>query len=164
MVSLLEGGPTLLVRAVPGGTLWAKTQPPGARLQAQTPGLAPGWGTRDAIPGDVHFLVVFLFIRGFGTDLSLTRHLGPVWILSLPQGICVKIFIIRIIFQLPGLIISQYVVRLLFVCLSVKPLGGGSIHPYCKMKNSMLSLKEILESFWNLMLALFPIQGDFGRQ
>ena len=38
VVSLLEGGPTLLFRAVPSQVPWAKTQPPGVRLQAPTPG------------------------------------------------------------------------------------------------------------------------------
>ncbi|KAI3352094.1 hypothetical protein L3Q82_020901 [Scortum barcoo] len=28
----------------PAGSQWAKTRPPGARLRAPTPGLAPGWG------------------------------------------------------------------------------------------------------------------------
>ncbi|KAI3362864.1 hypothetical protein L3Q82_001905 [Scortum barcoo] len=44
VVSLLEGGPTSPFRAEPGRVPWAKTRPPGARLRAPTPGLAPGWG------------------------------------------------------------------------------------------------------------------------
>ncbi|KAI3364651.1 hypothetical protein L3Q82_011433 [Scortum barcoo] len=44
VVSLLEGGPTSPFRAEPGQVPWAKTRPPGARLRAPTPGLAPGWG------------------------------------------------------------------------------------------------------------------------
>ncbi|KAI3375244.1 hypothetical protein L3Q82_021741 [Scortum barcoo] len=45
VVSLLEGGPTSPFRAEPIGRVpWAKTRPPGARLRAPTPGLAPGWG------------------------------------------------------------------------------------------------------------------------
>ncbi|KAI3370727.1 hypothetical protein L3Q82_007106 [Scortum barcoo] len=47
VVSLLEGGPTSPFRAEPGRVPWAKTRPPGARLEPQpqlTPGLAPGWG------------------------------------------------------------------------------------------------------------------------
>ncbi|KAI3371776.1 hypothetical protein L3Q82_024330 [Scortum barcoo] len=47
VVSLLEGGPTSPFRAEPGRVPWAKTQPPGARLRAPTPGLAPGWGPED---------------------------------------------------------------------------------------------------------------------
>ncbi|KAI3368132.1 hypothetical protein L3Q82_007864 [Scortum barcoo] len=39
VMSLLEGGPTSPFRAEPG-----RTRPPGARLRAPTPGLAPGWG------------------------------------------------------------------------------------------------------------------------
>ncbi|KAI3375165.1 hypothetical protein L3Q82_021681 [Scortum barcoo] len=42
VVSLLEGGPTSPFRAEPGRVPWAKTRPPGARLRAPTPGLAPG--------------------------------------------------------------------------------------------------------------------------
>ncbi|KAI3376688.1 hypothetical protein L3Q82_017119 [Scortum barcoo] len=49
VVSLLEGGPTSPFRAEPGRVPWAKTRPPGARLRAPTPGLAPGWG-----PGPSH--------------------------------------------------------------------------------------------------------------
>ncbi|KAI3366420.1 hypothetical protein L3Q82_000464 [Scortum barcoo] len=44
VVSLLEGGPTSPFRAEPSRVPWAKTRPPGARLRAPTPGLAPGWG------------------------------------------------------------------------------------------------------------------------
>ncbi|KAI3366751.1 hypothetical protein L3Q82_009415, partial [Scortum barcoo] len=46
VVSLLEAGsgPTSPFRAEPGRVPWAKTRPPGARLRAPTPGLAPGWG------------------------------------------------------------------------------------------------------------------------
>ncbi|KAI3363406.1 hypothetical protein L3Q82_012026 [Scortum barcoo] len=47
VVSLLEGGPTSPFRAEPGRVPWAKTQPPGARLRAPTPGLAPGWGSEE---------------------------------------------------------------------------------------------------------------------
>ncbi|KAI3354786.1 hypothetical protein L3Q82_004530 [Scortum barcoo] len=48
VVSLLEGGPTCrhFGKAEPGRVPWAKTRPPGARLRAPTPGLAPGWGPR----------------------------------------------------------------------------------------------------------------------
>ncbi|KAI3356041.1 hypothetical protein L3Q82_017312 [Scortum barcoo] len=53
VVSLLEGGPTSPFRAEPGRVPWAKTRPPGARLRAPTPGLAPGWGPCNANPGDV---------------------------------------------------------------------------------------------------------------
>ncbi|KAI3376631.1 hypothetical protein L3Q82_017067 [Scortum barcoo] len=53
VVSLLEGGPTSPFRAEPGRVPWAKTRPPGARLRAPTPGLAPGWGPGNANPGDV---------------------------------------------------------------------------------------------------------------
>ncbi|KAI3370335.1 hypothetical protein L3Q82_025110, partial [Scortum barcoo] len=52
VVSLLEGGPTSPFRAEPGRVPWAKTRPPGARLRAPTPGLAPGWGPGNANPGD----------------------------------------------------------------------------------------------------------------
>ncbi|KAK3529812.1 hypothetical protein QTP86_006009 [Hemibagrus guttatus] len=38
---------------MPGRVSQAKTRPPGARLRAPTPGLAPGWGPGDASPGDV---------------------------------------------------------------------------------------------------------------
>ncbi|KAK3507887.1 hypothetical protein QTP70_002436 [Hemibagrus guttatus] len=38
------------LRAVPGRVLQAKTRPPGTRLRAPTPGLAPGWGPGDASP------------------------------------------------------------------------------------------------------------------
>ncbi|KAI3363181.1 hypothetical protein L3Q82_011546 [Scortum barcoo] len=48
VVSLLEGGPTSPFRAEPGRVPWAKTRPPGARLLAPTPGLAPGWGPGNA--------------------------------------------------------------------------------------------------------------------
>ncbi|KAI3359539.1 hypothetical protein L3Q82_013938 [Scortum barcoo] len=48
VVSLLEGGPTSPFRAEPGRVPWAKTRPPGARLRAPTPGLAPGWGPVEA--------------------------------------------------------------------------------------------------------------------
>ncbi|KAI3362796.1 hypothetical protein L3Q82_001656 [Scortum barcoo] len=51
VVSLLEGGPTSPFRAEPGRVPWAKTRPPGARLRAPTPGLAPGWGPGNANPG-----------------------------------------------------------------------------------------------------------------
>ena len=54
----------MLVRAAPGRVPWAETRPPGARLRAPTPGLAPGWGPGDADPGDVHVLGLVLFIRG----------------------------------------------------------------------------------------------------
>ncbi|KAK3548565.1 hypothetical protein QTP70_014488 [Hemibagrus guttatus] len=47
------GGPTSFLRAVPGRVPQAKTRPPGARLRAPTPGLAPGWGPGDASPGDI---------------------------------------------------------------------------------------------------------------
>ncbi|KAI3367009.1 hypothetical protein L3Q82_009643, partial [Scortum barcoo] len=56
---LLEGGPRraqacrISFRAEPGRVPWAKTRPPGARLRAPTPGLAPGWGPGNANPGDV---------------------------------------------------------------------------------------------------------------
>ncbi|KAI3371234.1 hypothetical protein L3Q82_023539 [Scortum barcoo] len=50
VVSLLEGGPTSPFRAEPGRVPWAKTRPPGARLRAPTPGLAPGWGPGNASP------------------------------------------------------------------------------------------------------------------
>ncbi|KAK7922340.1 hypothetical protein WMY93_009242 [Mugilogobius chulae] len=53
VVGLREGGSTLPFRAGPGRVPWAKTRPPGARLRAPTPGLAPGWGPGDANPGDV---------------------------------------------------------------------------------------------------------------
>ncbi|KAI3375627.1 hypothetical protein L3Q82_003942 [Scortum barcoo] len=53
VVSLLEGRPTSPFRAEPGRVPWAKTRPPGARLRAPTPGLAPGWGPGNANPGDV---------------------------------------------------------------------------------------------------------------
>ena len=43
-----------LLQAEPGRVPWAKTKTPGARLQAQTPGLAPGWGPGDANPGDTN--------------------------------------------------------------------------------------------------------------
>ncbi|KAI3374493.1 hypothetical protein L3Q82_006312 [Scortum barcoo] len=56
VVSLLEGGPTSPFRAEPGRVPWAKTRPPGARLRAPTPGLAPGWGPGNANPGDVTVL------------------------------------------------------------------------------------------------------------
>ncbi|KAI3368487.1 hypothetical protein L3Q82_025500 [Scortum barcoo] len=64
VVSLLEGGPTSPFRAEPGRVPWAKTRPPGARLRAPTPGLAPGWGptSRNANPGDVTVLVGVLFM------------------------------------------------------------------------------------------------------
>ncbi|KAI3355417.1 hypothetical protein L3Q82_018256 [Scortum barcoo] len=52
VVSLLEGGPTSPFRAEPGRVPWAKTRPPGARLRAPTPGLAPGWGPGNANPGE----------------------------------------------------------------------------------------------------------------
>ena len=70
----------------------------------------------------------------------------------------------RIIFQLPGLTTNQYIVRLLFVHLLLKPLGGALTHPYFEMKNLKLSLKAILGNFWSLMSALFLILEYFGRQ
>ncbi|KAI3367304.1 hypothetical protein L3Q82_008349 [Scortum barcoo] len=57
VVSLLEGGPTSPFRAEPGRVPWAKTRPPGARLRAPTPGLAPGWGPCDK-PADKPTLVI----------------------------------------------------------------------------------------------------------
>ncbi|KAK3521502.1 hypothetical protein QTP70_007973 [Hemibagrus guttatus] len=51
-MGLREGGPTSFLRAVPGQVPQAKTRPPGARLRAPTPGLAPGWGPGDASPDD----------------------------------------------------------------------------------------------------------------
>ncbi|KAK3542023.1 hypothetical protein QTP86_010605 [Hemibagrus guttatus] len=47
---LREGGPTSFLRAVPGRVPQARTRPPGARLCAPTPGLAPGWGPGDTSP------------------------------------------------------------------------------------------------------------------
>ncbi|KAI3354973.1 hypothetical protein L3Q82_004764 [Scortum barcoo] len=41
-------------RAEPGRVPWAKTRPPGARLRAPTPGLAPGWGPVLLNPGVQH--------------------------------------------------------------------------------------------------------------
>ncbi|KAI3356594.1 hypothetical protein L3Q82_017794 [Scortum barcoo] len=69
VVSLLEGGPTSPFRAEPGRVPWAKTRPPGARLRAPTPGLAPGWGPGNANPGDV---CAFHLAR-----LSLHKRLNP---------------------------------------------------------------------------------------
>ncbi|KAK2861053.1 hypothetical protein Q7C36_005219 [Tachysurus vachellii] len=60
-----EIGPTSLLRAEPGRAPWGKTRPPGARMRAPTPGLAPGWGPGCAIPGEVTDLAIFLFIKGF---------------------------------------------------------------------------------------------------
>ncbi|KAK3557345.1 hypothetical protein QTP70_026575 [Hemibagrus guttatus] len=60
------GGPKgrwAYVRTVPGRVPQAKTRPPGARLHAPTPGLAPEWGPSDANLGDVTVLDVVLFIR-----------------------------------------------------------------------------------------------------
>ncbi|KAI3355173.1 hypothetical protein L3Q82_017872 [Scortum barcoo] len=62
---LLEGGPTSPFRAEPGWVPWAKTRPPGARLRAPTPGLAPGWGPRPG-PG------------GKNSGLSWRQPLNPV--------------------------------------------------------------------------------------
>ncbi|KAI3372780.1 hypothetical protein L3Q82_023242 [Scortum barcoo] len=60
VVSLLEGGPRRRHFGLsPAGSLWAKTRPPGARLRAPTPGLAPGWGPGNANPGDVTVLMMF---------------------------------------------------------------------------------------------------------
>ncbi|KAK3550611.1 hypothetical protein QTP70_000696 [Hemibagrus guttatus] len=44
MLLPVGGRPTSFLRAVPDRVPQAKTQPPGARLHAPTPGLAPGWG------------------------------------------------------------------------------------------------------------------------
>ncbi|KAI3356955.1 hypothetical protein L3Q82_003598 [Scortum barcoo] len=78
VVSLLEGGPTSPFRAEPGRVPWAKTRPPGARLRAPTPGLAPGWGPGNANPGDDAMVVILkslvpgcLFnIIGFGSTFK----------------------------------------------------------------------------------------------
>lgn len=48
----VEGGPTLLFQGVPGRVTRA-TQPPGARLRAPTPGLAPWWSLGNVNPGDI---------------------------------------------------------------------------------------------------------------
>lgn len=56
-VGLHEGGPTSLFWVV-------LAQPPGARLGAPTPGLAPGSGPSKANPGDVTVLI-FDFLNHF---------------------------------------------------------------------------------------------------
>ncbi|KAI3375670.1 hypothetical protein L3Q82_003972 [Scortum barcoo] len=72
VVSLLEGGPTSPFRAEPGRVPWAKTRPPGARLRAPTPGLAPGWGPGNANPGDCpHTVPVWVH-----EVLWVRKHLG----------------------------------------------------------------------------------------
>ena len=65
VVNPQEVGPTSPLRAEPGRAPWAKARPPGARIRAPTPGLAPGWGPGCAIPGDVTVLDIKLIIRGF---------------------------------------------------------------------------------------------------
>ncbi|MEQ2222984.1 hypothetical protein ILYODFUR_032132 [Ilyodon furcidens] len=52
VVSPLEGGPTFLLRAVPGRAPWVKARPPGARQRAPPTGLAPEWGLSHPRPGE----------------------------------------------------------------------------------------------------------------
>ncbi|KAK3525041.1 hypothetical protein QTP86_013478 [Hemibagrus guttatus] len=59
------GGPTSFLQAVPGRVPQAKTRPPGARLHAPTPGLAPGWGPGDTIRGNQGSLI------GYDTAVEL---------------------------------------------------------------------------------------------
>ncbi|KAI3372496.1 hypothetical protein L3Q82_022694 [Scortum barcoo] len=79
VVSLLEGGPTSPFRAEPGRVPWAKTRPPGARLRAPTPGLAPGWGPVLSAPLQRSLLGPFLCPHHTG----LTPHSA-----SLPALLC----------------------------------------------------------------------------
>ncbi|KAI3376856.1 hypothetical protein L3Q82_000102 [Scortum barcoo] len=74
VVSLLEGGPTSPFRAEPGRVPWAKTLPPGARLRAPTPGLAPGWGPGNANPGDI---VGLQFVRDQLCFSGLSSEVQP---------------------------------------------------------------------------------------
>ncbi len=69
-----EGGPTSLLRAEPGRTPWGEARPPGARIRAPTPGLAPGWGPACAMPGDVTVLGLVSIIRGFWHQDTLGRR------------------------------------------------------------------------------------------
>ncbi|XDV12288.1 hypothetical protein PO909_000994 [Leuciscus waleckii] len=73
VVSPREGGPTSLLWAEPGRTSWGEARPPGARIRAPTPGLAPRWGPGCAMLGDVTVLDFKSIIKGFRTVLSLTR-------------------------------------------------------------------------------------------
>ncbi|KAI3361592.1 hypothetical protein L3Q82_013735 [Scortum barcoo] len=76
VVSLLEGGPTSPFRAEPGRVPWAKTQvfPPGARLRAPTPGLAPGWGPGNANPGDcIESILTGCITAWYGSCTALNR-------------------------------------------------------------------------------------------
>ncbi len=82
VVSPREGGPTSLLRSEPGRTPLGEARPPGARIRAPTPGLAPGWGPGCAMPGDVTVLGLVSIIRGF----SLTSRLGPVCLGRTYQG------------------------------------------------------------------------------
>lgn len=62
-----------LLQAEPDQAPWVKTRPPGARLQAQTPILAPGWGPDCATPGIVKVHVRFASIGVFGLLLVWPR-------------------------------------------------------------------------------------------
>lgn len=74
VVSLLEGGP--ISPSETSQALWAKTQPPGAVLQAPTPCLAPGWSPENANPG--HFQ---LYIMTGVLNLSsvITENMRPAY-------------------------------------------------------------------------------------
>uniref|UniRef100_A0A3Q1CWI0 Uncharacterized protein n=1 Tax=Amphiprion ocellaris TaxID=80972 RepID=A0A3Q1CWI0_AMPOC len=64
VVGLLEGGPTSLLRAVPGRAPWEEARPPDALHRAPPPGLAPGGDPGDPHPGKGLVVPKFLIFIG----------------------------------------------------------------------------------------------------